>query len=361
MKLMMKKILSICSQSLLIAFIVIFIVCPLSCKITAEGVAFVTGDYVAPKLEEYGLIDGNHIFISFSENVNLEGIVISKKNDTYGTVSENSSNLMRRNKITSGEKEGEYIVELGETAAVGEEYVMGGIVEDKVGNTLTFSLPFVGYNPNIPDVIITEFFNESTTLSTKTNRCRNEYVKLLALEDGNLFGLSVGSASWPNNDAYYFPPINVKKGEEFIVHFNIKGEGCVSETGDDLDLADELTAINGVRDLWFNNTKSVFGNTTDVIFVKNNQTGLLVDGFPYFDNEKTEWNSEQRDWAIKLQESGIYNSELIIDAVNIKPISSTNPLVRKDIFNIKNKLNNNEKIDMPIKTNKSIWVDKKSF
>lgn len=361
MKMRGKKILSTVSQSLLIAFIVILIVCPLSCKITTEGVAFVTGDYVAPKLEEYSLLDGNHIFICFSENVNLDGIVISKKNDSYGFGSEGSNNLLRSNKITNCDNEGEYIIEFGETATVGEEYVLGGIVEDKVGNTLTFSLPFVGYNPNIPDVIITEFFNESTTISKKTNKCRNEYVKLLALEDGNLFGLSIGSASWTNKDAYYFPPINVKKGEEFIVHFNIKGEGCISETGDDLNLASELTAINGVRDLWFNNTKSVFGNTTDVIFVKNNQTGLLIDGFPYFDNEKTEWTTELREWAIKLKESEIYNSELIADAVNIKPISSTNPLVRKDILEIKNKLNNNEKIIMPRKTNNSIWVAKKSL
>lgn len=186
-------------------------------------------------------------------------------------------------------------------------------------------------------------------------------MKFLALDDGNLFGLVIGSASWKNNDAYYFPSINIKKGEEIIIHFNVKGEGCISEMGDDLNLAEELTAKDGIRDLWLDNTKSVFGNTNDVVYVRNLQTGKIIDGFTYTDKEKEKWPENLNSWAVKLAQTGVFNSPSIDDAVFISPISSTNPLVRVDTENIIKQLNFGEEIILPIKTDKNSWKAKKEL
>lgn len=349
MKQILKKISSVGMQSLVISIVVIFIVCPLSCHISAEGVEFITGDYIAPKLLNFNVIDGRNVELIFSEDVNVTELVV------------NDNTLLPISTVKNGSRAGQIIVELGGTASIGEEYIMGGVVEDKVGNSLTFSIPFVGYNSSVAKVIITEFMHETIKISGKSSNYKNEYLKLLVLEDGNLFGLVIGSGSWKNKDVFYLPSIDVKKGEEVILHFTNKGIGCISETEDNLDLATESLAKDGVRDLWLDNNKSVFGNMYDVVYIKNIQNKKIIDGFTYAHSDKTQWSEELAKTAKLMVEEGVFNSDLIEDACCIDKVSPTNPLIRLDVENIQNRIISNEYIELPIKTNKNCWRTLKSM
>lgn len=345
-------------QGIGIALFVIFIVSPLSCHISQEGVEIITGDYQSPKIISCKVVNENTLRFLFSEDVSISALVAKKQDNILINNNIDYQNELNIKSIKKGVNPGELIVEFKDKTDIGCKYEIGGIVQDDCGNSITFSLPFIGYNSKIPKIIITEFFNESTKVSEITHKNKNEYVKILALEDGNLFGLTIGSASWKGNDAYFFPSVNVRKGEEVIVHFNAKGIGCVSEYGSDLDLASELTAKNGIRDLWLDNTKSVFGNKNDVVYIKNLQNNTIVDGFPYYDGERDEWGDELGKWAKRLFDEGVYYSDLITDAINIIPISSTNPLVRSDQQKIINNLKLNIKNETPIKGCKNSWKPK---
>lgn len=141
-------------QAVGIAAVVIFIVCPLSCHISPEGIDFITGDYETPKILGYKVIDNKHLSLEFSEAVNVSAVVVNRKDNLSSL---NNDGLVDVINVSHCDDKDEVVFELGQSTTVGGEYLMGGVVEDTNGNSLTFSLPFVGYNSNIPPIIIPNF------------------------------------------------------------------------------------------------------------------------------------------------------------------------------------------------------------
>lgn len=349
-----KKVGGIVFQGILISLFVSAFVFPLSCHISAEGVEFLGGDFDAPKLESCKVLDDRHVELFFSEGVRLSGVSVTEKSMT----SDKAQNI-KNNEVTiqSDDGNGKIIIELENNTEIGKSYLLSGIVNDKYGNSLTFSLPFFGFNKTIPKMIMTELLQEFGSLN-KEKKGRNEYIKLLALEDGNMFGLVLGSASWKEKTFFNFPAIEVNKGEEVIVHLNNKGEGCVSEIGNNLNLAEELCAKNGIRDLWMDNTDSVLGNGSDVVYLKDSINEILLDGCMYSDGKKTQWTGEFEKCSKELEDKGIVKSYLIENASDISKVSPTHPLIRKNTTEIINRLKNNEQIKLPIVVEKSDWIRK---
>lgn len=343
-----KNVFNCILQSLFISGVVIFVVCPLSCHISPQGIELVGGDYISPKIESYKIIDGKHINLKFSEDISLNSVVIENKN----------KDLISVKSIEKGKNIGELIVGLEKDTEIGCEYVMGGVVNDKYGNTLTFSLPFSGYNEKVPLLLISEVQTRYSKVSDLRYRC--EFVKLHVLEDGNLFGLIIGSASNGKDLDYHFPPLEVKKNDIIVVHFRNKGEGCIDELGNDLDLSFAPNSCKIGRDLWLNNQGSAFSDSGDVIYLKNIITNKIMDGFMYSNQSKESWSSDSLEYAQKLCSAGIFSSSLITDAVNICGITPTSPFVCLNIKEIIYDFDQKKYNNYPIPNSQKQWNELKN-
>lgn len=341
---------NVMGQGLIIAIIVICIVCPLSCHITAEGIEFVGGDYVAPKLQSYNVIDNRNLKLDFSESVKLSCITVIEKNhleknETYSSL-ENFKNEDYSNvKILNGTNGNEIIINFENPSEIGKSYILGGIVEDKYGNSLTFSLPFTGFNSRIPKVIITEILPIHKTVK-KDIEIVGEYVEIMALEDGNLFGLAVGSAGIKEENDYMLPPVEVKKGEIIIIHLRNQGNGCISEDGNNLDLAKAKHCMDGVRDLWTTYKGGSISDPSDVVYVKDVLNNKYVEGVAYHHDKETKWNNDKSLIAKSLHEAGVLKSDKLEDSVVMGSKSTANSLQRVGMADLQNKLLQNIDFDL---------------
>ena len=62
-----------------VAAVVLCCVIPFSCRITEEGITLIGGDFTAPVLEDFEVLDGSSLKLSFSEPVKLSGVVVSPR------------------------------------------------------------------------------------------------------------------------------------------------------------------------------------------------------------------------------------------------------------------------------------------
>ena len=65
------------AQTCVLCAVTIFCVAPVSCRITEEGIVMLTGDYEAPKLSDFTVIDEHTLSLAFNESVRLENSVVS--------------------------------------------------------------------------------------------------------------------------------------------------------------------------------------------------------------------------------------------------------------------------------------------
>lgn len=336
-----KKGFSILGQSLLISGIVILLVCPFSCKLTAEGIDVIKGDYESPEMNQCIVIDENHVALDFSENVTVHSVSVSK-GAAPSLFFDNSSTDSSLNNFpdenyhvtVNGTNTDKVTVELDKNTEIGVSYVISGVVEDCSGNSLTFAAPFSGYNGNIPKMIITEVHPEYSKVG-QTNIYRCEYVELLALEDGNLYGLVLGSATNGEDLDYRLPAISVKKGEIIVVHLRVKGDGCISEDSDNISLATSEYCLNNVRDLWLNNQGSALSDDYDVVYLYDSIKNEFCDGMMYINKEKKDkWSEEILSKINELVDSGIFLSNDVSDACDEDDVTPTKAFIRTNVKEI---------------------------
>ena len=360
------------AEGSVIAALVLACVIPFSCRISEEGISLIGGDFTAPVIEDFSVIDGKTVKLSFSEPVQLSALVLSPRingiSDSESiSQDENLSTALaaaageygRINaSFTCDEDEKVYSVVMEEETCVGASYEMYGIVEDNIGNSLTFCIPFTGYNSQVPRIIMTEVqikYGKGTIKGEVIYR--GEYVELLALEEGNLAGLVLESASDGSDKSYSFPAINVKKGEIILLHLRTVGEGCVNEDGDDLTLASAPHSAAGIRDLWSENTSSRFNDNSDVIILKDTVNGIIMDAVMYAPLDATEWKSSIADYAQLVYQAGAYDSEDITSASISKGCTTLKSLTRCDCKDIYENIvrENNEDYDFPFVSDENSW------
>lgn len=365
-----KEILSIGIQTLVITALVLLAVIPFSCKVTEEGIEIIGGDYTSPCLTDIVVVDGSTLNLVFTERVKMSSLVISEKingisNSDYHSESDALSPALAvavgeygeiEASVEYQEDNGTVIVNLQKPTEIGKEYEIFGVVEDRIGNTLTFTAPFSGYNSRIPKIIMTEVQIKYGKGSSGGEAIyRGEYVELLALEDGNLIGLELFSASDGEKKKYHFPNIDVHKGEILLVHLRTVGEGCVNETFD-LDEATAPHSKNGIRDLWDDNTTARFNDNSDVIILRNRVNGSIMDGIMYSSIDAVEWKNGIADYAIELQQSGIYSSWEIDKVSSSKGCTTLRSLTRNNAQEIYEMIMSEEEYEYPIPVNEEDWI-----
>ena len=254
-------------QAVFISAITILSVLPISCKVSTEGIELSSGDYDAPTLKDLKVIDEKTLEIEFSEWVRIRSVIVSPYIEGVSDSFERSitNELSRAIASATGQNgaircsvetsdDGRVVTFIMEdSTVVGKCYEILGIVEDSNGNSLTFCVPFTGFNPNIPNVLITEIQPKYKGTENKVPVYKCEYAELLILEDGNLAGLEVFFASYEAKCRFVLPAVDVKKGEVILVHLRTAGDGCISETGDELNLSTRFYSNTKARDLWSEN------------------------------------------------------------------------------------------------------------
>lgn len=360
---------SILGQTAIIVAIVLLSILPASCRVTAEGIHIIGGDYTAPVLERVSVVDGQTLEVAFSEAVTITDVVISPQIEDLSNSEIHSKNVNLSAALASASgANGRLDVEMHqsedgklftfnfvEPTKVGKTYEIFGRVHDSIGNSLVFCVPFTGFNSKVAKIIMTEAQVKYTKATLKTGTVyRSEFVVLFALTDGNLAGIELVSASDGEDKKYVFPAIDVKKGQTFVVHLRTAGEGCVNET-DDFNAATAEYSNPGILDLWSENTTARFNDATDIIFLRNTVDDTIMDGVMYAAEEAEEWKPAVAEVAAQLVAAGIYDSAEIVNATCSKGLSPKKSLQRVNAGAIKAAVENEEEVEWPVMSDGGSW------
>lgn len=379
----LKEMLVVAGEALLIAGITIVAVLPVSCKITEQGIKVVGGDYVPPVLNGFVVQDEKTVVLEFSEKVKVSGFVVAKVIDDQfssqehsvtldlspalerasGVYSSVACSMLYENEDASDQNEqtGQILkFVLEEQMEIGGDYELYTRVCDSVGNTLTLVIPFAGYNSRVPELMITEVQTESVSSQNKTEKTngtyRNEFVELLVLKDGNLAGLELCSGYDGETKKYLFPAVEVTAGEVLVVHMRNRGNGCISEEGDDLTLASASYTSTEVRDLWTDVETTTLGNKTDIIIIRNRANRRLLDAVMFRASNIEAWTKTMIDYSQLLDESEIYSSGDIENAFITDSLTQTKTLSRINAAEYKNALDEGTALDFPISSSAEYWA-----
>ena len=362
-------------QSVLLAALTLLCVIPFSCKVSEEGIIFVGGDYVSPVLEEITVLDERTVNLTFSEKVKPKSFVVSEQVTEISDSSEHSETTELSPALKAatggyGKVESNYsLSEDGCTITysavdryeVGKAYEIFGVVEDKAGNTLTYCVPFCGYNSCLPKLIMTEVQPKYKKYKENVYRC--EYVELLALTDGNLSGLELFSAADGESKKCSLPPVNVKAGELLLLHLRSAGEGCITET-DDLNASSAAHSGKNIRDIWVSNDKARLSDNTDVIIIRNGVDGMILDALMYAAEDAVEWGKGQAAFAEEVSHTGIYTTSSVTEVEVNSGLGSSavKAFCRTDAAELQSRALAGESFeadsDYPVKRNEDTWVIK---
>ena len=213
----------------------------------------------------------------------------------------------------------------------------------------------------MPQLIFTEVQTESVSQSSKEKKAgiaRNEFVEFLVLKGGNLAGLELCSGYDGETKKFVFPPLDVQTGEVLLVHMRNRGEGCINETGDELDLAFAPYSHNEVRDLWTDIDTTTLGNKTDVLILRNTADNKLIDAFMYRAGNIEAWTKTMIDYSQLIDESDIYESGDIENAFISDGITATKTMVRSGALELQQKVlsgEEGEEIEFPVKSGTDTW------
>lgn len=363
-------------QTLLLTGITLIFVLPVSCNVSEEGIQIISGDYSAPVIEEVKVLDERSLKINFSEKVKVTGALVSKflPGITDSMEHSENENLSPGIAAVTGESQTEAekievsvvlsddektaFFNFAKECEVGKTYVLFGEVQDTIKNSLTFSIPFLGFNSRVPKVLMSELqIKYGTGKKNGKTVYRSEFVELVALSSGNLGGLEIVSASDGEVKKYELPAVEVRAGEVLVVHLRTAGEGCISETENLNEAFGEFSAAD-VRDIWSTNTTSRLNDKSDVIVLRNGIDGSLLDAFMYCEEDSLEWKKGVSEFADAAFKSGIYESSDIGEAFCVKGTTPLNSFQRINALEIKNSALAGT-LEFPVKNSSSFWkVDK---
>ncbi len=313
-----KETLFVLVESLALTVLVLGFLSPLSCKITELGLQFVKSDYEPPSLTDFSVSDSSSATLRFSREVRLSGLEVLPSNSVssvlYGSSSDGNFSVS---------------VEFEKVLVVGEKYSLYGIADDGFGNSLTFSLPFSGYNENVAGLEILEVHSKYAGQSNGNGVYKNEYVLFHAYKSGNLSGLRILGAHDGEEKSCSFPPIEVREGEKIAVHLRKKGEGCIDELEGDLSLSTACYSKSGVRDLWAENEGSRLGDDMDVIVLEDVFRKKIVDAVLYAPSSSEDWKGEfMRNLARRAHDEGAWNGFLVEDSAKSDGMTASRSLLR---------------------------------
>ncbi len=376
-----KTFLFIFLQTVLISGITVAAVIPSGCKITESGIEIVGGDFCPPVLKNVNVINEKSVSVEFSKSVQLITSVVSP---VLQEIPE-SENLNYELNVKIAAASGKFgsieavavpsadnkilTFNLKSQTVTGNNYEILGLVKDSTGNSLTFSVPFTGYNSKIPDIIFTEIHtglsSQNSEEKTKNIR-RSEYIRFMALSDGNLAGLELYSGVYGEAKKYVFPAVEVHKGEVFVFHPRSALDGCISEEGEELNLAYAPFCDDSVRDLWGSATSRTIGEKTDILVIKNAVSEKFIDAVMYCEQGITEWSEKLKiDFSadpdiLEIYEKSMPSFAVVTNSTSGNKLTPSYSLFRSDFLEICENIRNTETVSTPLKVTQNTWKIEKT-
>ena len=369
----LKEIGIILGQAAFLMLVTLFAVSPVGCKVTTEGIKILEGDYSPPLLQKFTVVDEASLEMIFSENVSLSGCVVSPVLDGISDSDEHSMDQSLSAALAAAAglegsipvsavntEKNVVLLELEQSTEIGKKYELYGVVKDDYGNSLTFCIPFTGFNARQAKIIMTEIQSESVSSQRTSEKAagiyRNEFIEFLSLSDGNLAGLELCSSYDGEEKKYSFPAVEVKAGEVFIVHLRNRGNGCISELTDNLSEATSSYTSPEVRDLWSEETGTVLGNKTDIIIVRDSASEKILDAIMYRADTVEEWSKTYTTFAQLMNECSIYPSGDIENAFITTGLTATKTLSRQTAQFLQQQVLSGEEIEYPVPATADDWT-----
>lgn len=310
-------------------------ICHASCQLTSQGIQALDAEE-SPQITGVSIVNASSIEVSFSKTVSVQNAVVSRLADgERASIDMAAQSPIKAKAVMSGDgKAAVYVFE--KAADLGERYQLFSEIKDARGNSLTFALPFDGFNERLPRCVFVEVQPASYN-GKKGVQPESPYVTIRALEDGNLFGMEMSSAA--NKKSWQLPKVEVKAGDEITLHLKPTKfpADCASELGNDLGLAKTGRSTSKRRDLFFDLDSKSIHSKNDVLFLVDRNAGKTIDALGYFtveEHNETKWNLSQE--LLKAVEAGAWQGNasaescfLMNDGKNKS--SSTKPLVRKAV------------------------------
>lgn len=215
--------------------------------------------------------------IRFNEPVTLQDQTFTIQEELQQANLGNTSTIIACNDYTLYDDSTMLLVSIADTLQAGKQYSITGTVEDKYGNSILFVLPFWGYNPAVPKLLISE-------LLTQGSSTHPDAIELYALSAGNLAGctLYIGSPAQYSYH-YIFPACTINKGEYIVLH--LKPQGLPEE----IDELQSITASGGLdasptgRDFWSKQNPGALPGSNGAVTVFSNPLGSCIDAVIYSD------------------------------------------------------------------------------
>lgn len=280
------------------------------------------GDLQPPELIETNVIDKNVIYMKYNEKISPEGVSIDiSKNISISSIDINDSTIYIRTK---------------QTLIAGEKYTLTVEASDMVHNSMLSVKTIVGFNSNVPEVLINEIICEGS-------KTRPDKVELIVLSDGSLAGLALhqgGAVTYGKQIS--FPNIEVKAGDFIIVHAAPKaGEPATTETLNKTE-SHHSQASDTAWDIFIlDKTQQKLSNTNASISLVNLSNNTILDAVIYSTRNddinhkyKGFYRSSILAWAEEIVQAGAWTIGDIArgvfpsDGVNPKDSTSTRSIGR---------------------------------
>lgn len=310
-------------KAIAIVMIVCFTVFPFSCKVSEHGLIFLDSSeqlFKCPKIESFSITGSQSMRLVFNENVELKNLCVQPALQ----IDQSSAQYSDNDGICI------YDVSFVQQTDIGKSYSIYGVVEDKIGNSLTFSLPFTGYNSQIPEVEFSEIhprYSSSKKGDETIYKC--EYVELLVTKSGNMSGLKLCSVNDGNAKDYSFPPLEVAAGDIVIVHLRKKREDWISEMDNNIKMAVSKYSSDNARDLYDSNESARLGDEMDILTLENSADGKILDAVCYGNSKYENWKTDLMTQAARrILEAGLWESDKYSDAVCTDELTPSKSIVR---------------------------------
>lgn len=303
-------------------------VCHASCKLTSQGIQTL-GAEECPRVKGVSVLNSTTIRVDFTKSVSAEEGLVSKlpEGQTASLDAIAQDSIRARADSCDNGKTAIYFLE--QAAAIGERYQLYSQIKDSRGNSLTFSIPFDGYNDKIPACAFIEVQPESRS-ATKTSAAESPYVIIQALQEGNLFGIELRCGQ--NDAVFRLPAVKAKAGEKIALHLKKTGdeEACVTELGANLALAKTARSSDKWRDIFFDPGSKGISASNDAIFLLDRNTNTIMDALTYYTvkNGKITWKLSDKIQLAVAQKAWL--GPATVEGAVQKTSSKVKPLVRKN-------------------------------
>lgn len=169
------------------------------------------------------------------------------------------------------------VVTLSRAPEPGRPVMLDGSVADGKGNSVTFSLPFWGFNPTPARLMLNEIISQGSS-------SRPDLVEFRVLDGGNLAGLCflVGSVL-DYEHRYVFPNRVVEPGDYVVLHMKPLGNPLEL---DELQAKDQSAGVDAnpeAWDFWYRGDGGGLPGTNGVLSLASSPYGSYQDALLYSD------------------------------------------------------------------------------